>query len=66
MATNLQLDDNLIAKAVKLGKHRTKREAVTSALIDYIHYKEQDNVLELFGTINYFADYDYKGQRAKT
>ena len=25
MATNLQIDDKLIRKAVKLGKHRTKK-----------------------------------------
>ncbi|MBN1104798.1 MAG: type II toxin-antitoxin system VapB family antitoxin, partial [Deltaproteobacteria bacterium] len=29
MATNLQIDDNLIDKAVRLGKHRTKKAAVT-------------------------------------
>ena len=66
MATNLQLDDRLIEKAVKLGGHRTKRDAVMAALTDYIHYKEQDNILELFGTIEYHSDYDYKKQRAKT
>ncbi len=65
MATNLQLDDNLIAKAVKLGRHRTKKDAVMSALVDYIHHKEQDNIVELFGTIDYLPDYDYKKQRAK-
>ncbi|MDD2235848.1 MAG: type II toxin-antitoxin system VapB family antitoxin [Kiritimatiellae bacterium] len=65
MATNLQLDDRLIARAVKLGGHKTKREAVMSALTDYIHHKEQDKIVHLFGTIDYFSDYDYKKQRAK-
>ncbi len=65
MATNLQLDDELIAKAVKLGRHRTKREAVMSALHDYIHHKEQDHIVALFGTIDYSPDYNYKKQRAR-
>ena len=30
MATNLALDDSLIADALKLGSHKTKREAVTA------------------------------------
>lgn len=33
MATNLQIDDKLITKAVKLGGHHTKKAAVTQALI---------------------------------
>ena len=66
MATNLQLDDRVIAKAVKLGGHRTKRAAVMQALTDYIHHKEQDKVIPLFGSIDYAPDYDYKKQRAKT
>ena len=30
MATNLALDDALIEEAVEVGKHRTKKEAVTA------------------------------------
>lgn len=42
MATNLQIDDKLITKAQRLGKHRTKRGAVTKALQDYIGRLEQE------------------------
>lgn len=66
MATNLQLDDTLIAKAAKLGKHRTKKAAVTQALIDYIHRLEQDKIGSLFGTIHYDSTYDYKKQRTRS
>jgi hypothetical protein len=31
MATNLALDDNLIAQAQKVGHHKTKKDAVTTA-----------------------------------
>lgn len=64
MATNLQIDDRLISQAVKLGHHKTKKEAVTKALTEYIHQIEQEKILTLFGTVDYDADYDYKKQRA--
>ena len=65
MATNLQIDDSLIEKAVRLGKHRTKKAAVTQALVDYIHHLEQEKIGSLFGTIEYDRSYDYKNQRAR-
>ncbi len=66
MATNLQLDDRLIAEAVALGKHRTKKEAVTQALTDYIRHLRQDRILDMFGSVDFDSAYDYKRQRAKT
>jgi Arc/MetJ family transcription regulator len=65
MATNLQIDDKLITRAVKLGGHRTKKAAVTQALTDYIHHLEQENVLSMFGSVDYAPGYDYKRQRSR-
>jgi len=65
MATNLQIEDGLITKAVKLGGHRTKKSAVTQALTDYINHLEQDKILSLFGSVKYDPAYNYKKQRAK-
>ncbi len=65
MATNLQIDDNLIKKAVRLGRHRTKKAAVTQALVDYIQHLEQEKIGSLFGEIEYDSAYDYKKQRAR-
>ena len=65
MATNLQLDDGLIRKAVRLGKHRTKKAAVTQALSDYVQLLEQEKIVSLFGTIDYDPAYDYRKQRAR-
>jgi Arc/MetJ family transcription regulator len=65
MATNLQIDDTLITQAVKLGRHRTKKAAVTRALTDYIQHLEQENVLSLFGSVDYVQGYNYKKQRAR-
>ena len=66
MATNLQLDDDLIRRAVMLGKHRSKKAAVTQALTEYVHHLEQMKILSLFGTVVYDPRYDYKRQRARS
>jgi Arc/MetJ family transcription regulator len=65
LATNLQLDDRLIEKAVKLGKHKTKRAAVTQALKEYVEHLEQQKLLTLFGSVDYDPEYDYKKQRKR-
>ncbi|MDX9867862.1 MAG: type II toxin-antitoxin system VapB family antitoxin [Kiritimatiellia bacterium] len=65
MATNLQLDDRLIAEAATLGKHRTKKDAVTQALTDYVRHLRQERILDLFGKIDIDPSYDHKRQRAK-
>lgn len=66
MATNLQIDDELIVKAVKLGRHKSKKAAVTEALKEYIEHREQEKVLSLFGTIDYDSQYNYKKQRQRS
>jgi hypothetical protein len=48
-----------------LGKHKTKKGAVTEALVEYIQRRKQVEILRLFHSIEYEADYDYKKQRAK-
>lgn len=65
MATNLALDDKLIAKAKDLGHHRTKREAVNSALVEYIQRLQQQSLLDEYGMIDYDPTYDYKQQRKR-
>ena len=66
MATNLQIDDKLIIKAKRLGKHRTKKDTVTKALLDYIQRLEQEKIIALFGTVDYDPSYNYKEQRQKS
>ena len=63
MATNLEIDNNLMQEALKLGKHRTKRAVVEEALQEYVQRRKQLTITELFGTIEYEDDYDYKKQR---
>jgi Arc/MetJ family transcription regulator len=66
MATNLQIDDELILKAVRLGGHKTKKAAVSKALIEYIQHLEQEKILSLFRTVEYDPEYDYKKQRRRS
>ena len=64
MATNLAIDDWLIEEAKLIGKHRTKKGAVTEALMEYIQRRKQSEILRIFHSIDYDQDYDYKKQRA--
>ena len=63
MPTNLAIDDRLIEEARKLGRHRTKKDTVTAALDEYIQRRKQQDVLALFGTIDYDPSYNYKRER---
>ncbi len=65
MATNLAIDDKLIIKAQKIGHHKTKKEAVTTALKEYIAHKKQLEVLDLFGSIEFDKNFDYKKARKR-
>ena len=65
MATNLGLDDKLIEEARRVGKHRTKKEAVTAALKAYVRRRKQLRILDLFGTIDFDPKYDYKAERSR-
>lgn len=65
MPTNLAIDDSLLEQAKVIGKHRTKKAAVTEALKEYIQRRKQTEVTEVFGSIDYDESYDYKEQRKK-
>jgi Arc/MetJ family transcription regulator len=60
MATNLALDDSLIAEAVRIGDHRTKKEAVTAALQEYVQSRKRREIFELIGKVDYHDDYQPK------
>ena len=65
MATNLALDDKLILAAQTAGGHKTKKEAVTSALQEYVARRKQLGVLKLVGKIEFDRSYDYKKARKR-
>ena len=63
MPTNLAIDDNLLEEAKSIGKHKTKKAVVTEALEEYIQRRKQLQIVDVFGSIEYEEDYDYKEQR---
>ena len=65
MATNLALDDKLIEEARRAGKHKTKKEAVSAALEEYIRRRKQVRILEAFGKFEFDSGYDYKAERKR-
>jgi Arc/MetJ family transcription regulator len=65
MPSNLDIDDELLEKALRLGGHRTKKATVTEALQEYIQRREQLGILDLIGKIDYYEDYDPKKYRKR-
>ena len=60
---SLTVYGRLIEEARRVGGHKTKKEAVTAALREYVQRRRQLQLLKLFGSIDYSTDYDYKVAR---
>jgi Arc/MetJ family transcription regulator len=65
MPTNLAIDDRLIEEARRIGRHKTKKEAVTTALSEYIAQRKRLKILASFGAIQFDPKYDYKAERKR-
>ncbi|MBI3819351.1 MAG: type II toxin-antitoxin system VapB family antitoxin [Planctomycetes bacterium] len=65
MATNLDIDDRIIVEAQVLGKHKSKKDAVTAALLEYIQHRRQQEVLTFAGKVEFHPDFDHKKLRRK-
>jgi Bacterial antitoxin of type II TA system, VapB len=63
VATNLAIDHNLLREAQIIGHHKTKKETVNRALLEYIQHHKQEKIINLFGTIEYDPKYNYKEGR---
>ena len=66
MATNLDLDPQLLEQALAVSGENTKKAAVTLALEEFIARREQRNLLELFGSLDWDPSFDYKAERSRT
>jgi Arc/MetJ family transcription regulator len=58
MRTNIDLDDRLIAKAMKASGSTTKREAVHRGLEALIRHQAQLKMLRLRGKLDWQGDLD--------
>jgi hypothetical protein len=65
MATNLSIDPKLLERALAVSGERTKKAAVTKALKEFIARREQKRLIELFHSLEWEPDYDYKAERSR-
>ena len=65
MPTNLALDDDLVSEAKKLGNHRSKKDAVNQALLEYVSRRKRRKMLDLFEKVDWDERYDYKEERKR-
>jgi Arc/MetJ family transcription regulator len=65
MPTNLAIDPELLERALAVSGEKTKKAAVTRALKEFISRREQKRLLELFASLDWDPDYDYKSERSR-
>jgi len=63
MATNLAIDDKLLEEALRMGKHKSKKDTVNEALKEYIMRRKRRDILSLFGKVEMDPSYDYRKER---
>ena len=63
MPARVTVDDRLIDEVQKLGRHRSKKEAVKAALEEYVRRRKHQGIIALFGTIEYDSHCNYKRER---
>jgi Arc/MetJ family transcription regulator len=63
MRTNIVLDDDLIAEAIRVTGIKTKKDVIHEALRLLVSIKKRKSLLDLKGKIEFAPDYDYKSLR---
>lgn len=64
-ALTMSIDNNLLLPAQKIAGIKTKKDAGNQALREFIKRRKQEEIIQLFGQIEYSKDYDYKGMRSR-
>ncbi len=65
MATNLAINDTLLETAYEIGGFSSKKETVNTALEEFIQRRKSEELIKMFGTVEYDSDYDYKKMRRR-
>lgn len=65
MATNLDIDPELIERALAVSGERTKKAAVTRALQEFIARRSQKRLRELMGQLEWDPSFDIKAERSR-
>lgn len=58
MRTNIVIDDDLMAEAMKFSGYNTKREAVEEGLKALIKFKKQEKIKSFRGRLKWEGDLD--------
>ena len=65
MATNLEIDSDLLDKALEVGGEKTMKAIVNRALQEVITRREQERLLDLSGKFDWNGSFDYKRERSR-
>ncbi len=65
MATNLDIAPDLLEEALRVSGEKTKKATVTRALEEFIARRRQVRLKELFGSLDWDPDFDYKAERGR-
>ena len=65
MATNLAINEELLNTAYEIGGYSTKKETVNTALEEFIERRKSEELIQLFGKIEYHPSYNYKKMRSR-
>jgi Arc/MetJ family transcription regulator len=58
MRTNIDIDDNLMEKALKFSGNKTKKEIINTALSEYVKYHMRQKMLSLYGKVTWVGNLD--------
>lgn len=58
MRTNIEIDDELMKKALKYSKLKTKKEIINEALNEYVKYQMRLKMLSLQGKVKWVGNLD--------
>ncbi len=65
MSTNLDINPELLQKALEVSGQKTKKDTVNLALKELINRHKQLEIIDLFGKMDPDPNYDYKKERRR-
>ncbi len=65
MATNLAINDQLLNNALEIGGFRSKKDTVNAALEEFIQRRKAEDIIDLFGKVEFDKAYDNKKMRTR-
>lgn len=65
MPSNVPIDPKLLERALAVSGERSVEAVVSRALQEFIARHEQGRLVDLFGTLEWDPDYDYKSERQR-